>query len=157
VRSSISPYHNQIAKNKDDFQLYLIFREEGFKDQYGESPKADGYITAPFSVLDDTVKNISVIIDGGPRLEIVKFWVDWQEKNPTVRVKLFLLEAYRQWYSEYLKQESKGKFLPVIENVDISNKIYINPDSNFNNKDPMSASSFEEAMAKELWVYDSDI
>jgi hypothetical protein len=156
-KSSITSYHDQIAKYDDDFQLYILFREEGFKDQYGESPKTDKYIQAPFSVIDDNVKNIYVIIDGGPRLEIVKYWINWQKINPTVRVKLFLLDASRQGYSAYLKQQSKGKFLSVKENVDISNKISINPDAIFNNKNPMRASSFEEAMVKELWFWDSTI
>lgn len=150
-----SRFHSRVGTVKGDFPLYLVFREEGFKDQYGESPKAYQYITAPSKYLKGNERRVNVIIDGGPRLEIVKFWIGWHNEHPSVTLRLFLMEAFRPWYSNYLLKEG-GNFIGFTENVKISNETYLEKSSNFKVNDPMSANNIEDVKSKELWIWESN-
>jgi len=144
-----------------DFEYVYIY--EGFKDQYGESPNKNKYIRLPLAGLLAALEqgrecHASVIIDGGPRADVVKEifnLIDWY-KNLTVDI--FLLEAYRGYYRPVLAAHPGGRFVAADKNEMLAGTTYLRepktpPKTPSPCADLLDQPSVAGALREELWHF----
>lgn len=141
-----------------DFDYFYAY--EDFKDQYGESPSKFIYIKYPLTDLITELQSgslieMSVIIDGGPRLDIVRYMYSF----PNLSIEIFLLEAGRGFYSSVINAQPTGRFIAARENKLINGEKYldINDNHNYvkfsNYVDLLDPWSLEYALSTELWYF----
>ncbi len=104
------------VKIGDMLSLSLILKNDFIKDQYGESPIKKDYIYAPFEYLLKEIEKgekivTLIIIDGGPRFDILKQILDQEEKNDNFFPVIFLCDAHRIFYNEQIKRRPNGMYL----------------------------------------------
>ncbi len=144
------------------FDYFYIY--EGFKDQYGESPNKYIYIYYP---LGEMIKDLedglevfaNIIVDGGPRADIVQRMHALTLAFPKLSVSIFLLEAGRGFYSPVLSSLSSGQYIPAKENVLIDGSQYLqkkkrslsNPSTCM-----MGSENLQYALNTELWYYTNE-
>lgn len=148
--------------NGSEFNYYYIY--EGFKDQYGESPNKHIYINWPIENLiscppADNKVDLYIIIDGGPRADIVERWYAFSKSYPQINVQLFLLEAGRGFYQPIIKSIG-GQFISAKENSLIDGRPYLDKTKAFksnitNNTVLMGGYDLSYSLNTELWYYSS--
>ena len=111
------------------------------KDQFGESPNRDAFVSAGIEHLSDDDKNVLVMIDAGPRHFIVDELIRLLSSK-TLHICLF--DAYRPEYDEILKKYD-GQFY-------MGNNVLADGTEFYNEVFPNEIKR-NSILAKELWYY----
>ncbi len=144
---NLNKYNNEKSEWKSEIDelefTYKLISPAG-KDQFGENPNRDDYVDAGIKYLENEtkIKNILVMIDGGPRHYIVDRIIN---KKYHHRFHICLFDAYRPEYKKIL-DKYKGTFFPG------EDKLLDN--TNFYSIFPDWEKKFPEWLAKELWYFD---
>jgi hypothetical protein len=141
-----------------------VYVYEGFKDQFGESPNRGVYINEPLAdLLEEADRGdsiwASVIVDGGPRADIVDRILSLAHTYPNVGFEIFLLDAGRPFYSYVLDTHPSGVFVPARENVKVDGGQYLqasSPRQLGTCEKLITSGSLEQALATDLWYWTGD-
>lgn len=145
----------------DRLQFECVYVFEGFKDQYGESPHKYRYMRIPLERLKRALESkqechAAVIIDGGPRADIVKDFFSLIDTYKNLTVDMFLLEAYRGYYQPILSSRPGGRFIAAEKNEMADGRPYLEETALEKNTPCaalLGAPSVRDALARELWHY----
>jgi hypothetical protein len=103
------------ANIADTLTLYFYLKRDFMKDQYGESPIKNEYISTPFEIFS---KNLHLgekvtaifIIDGGPRSDILERILNMEEKYDNFFPVIYLCDANKNIYSQQVKRRPQGVY-----------------------------------------------
>jgi hypothetical protein len=134
---------------------------EGFKDQFGESPNKTIYIDLPLQkLLGDCISGepvwAGVVVDGGPRGDIVERILTLADHYANLHVEIFLLEAGRPLYTPILASRPGGRFIGAQDNVRIDGRVYLSPPAagvGSRCQQLMTVGDLDRALGTELWYY----
>ncbi|PJB71162.1 MAG: hypothetical protein CO093_05755 [Alphaproteobacteria bacterium CG_4_9_14_3_um_filter_47_13] len=110
------PINGEWRGKKNDFELILRNIAPTIKDQFGEAPNKNNYISAGIQDIKKELeagKSISAlfIIDGGPRHHIVQEILDIETQYKKFIPTIILCDASRKFYHDTLKQRQTGRFI----------------------------------------------
>lgn len=146
------------ARQKE-MDLKIFYCYEGFKDQFGESQNKEIYIKTPLMAIEDALQSgahieLISIVDGGPRRDIVKYLIELSNTYENLKLDIFLLEAGRGWYADFINRYTEGKFVSADSNVKADGSIYLEEPKFRSKCDNLSGSgSVQRALQTELWHY----
>jgi hypothetical protein len=145
---------------EDSIKLHLFLRSQMMKDQYGESPIKEEYISAALIPVTQSLtskKDLRVVflIDGGPRSDILNSILDLEERNKNFVPTIFMCDANRSFYSHEISRRPNGVFLKgsnrTLNDELLYKDIYDSKKANFwFDKENVSSN---ELMEKEVWFY----
>jgi hypothetical protein len=148
----------------DSINLQILLRSEWMKDQYGESPIKDEYITAaltPIKHIMPSKKTLTsaFLIDGGPRSDILDAIFKLEDENRNFFPTIFLCDANRSLYAKSIRRRPTGEFLKGSNRTLNGEPLYQNQYSGekakfFFGKEQVSLG---ELLDKEIWFYQAAI
>lgn len=118
----------------DAIDFHLEFRLELFKDQHGESPTKKEYILAGTQPIEKKLEEgrrfkAIVLIDGGPRGDIVSEILNMEERWPQLKIEIFLLDAQQNCYRQVISRRKKGIFVKGTNRLLNGKDVYQKPDT----------------------------
>lgn len=135
---------------------------EPFKDQYGESPNKSKYIHIPLRGMEAALQSgkkchAMVMIDGGPRADVVKEIFSLIDTHKNLTVDIFLLEAYRGYYQDIISSRPGGRFIAAGKNERLDGTQYLQEPTIQEKISPciklMGVIDVRDALARELWHF----
>ena len=156
-------YYSVYVNNLINFKY--ILKAECFKDQYGESPLKDEYVNSGIfeieSFLNENPKSsLAIVIDGGPRLDILKALLAVEKKYTQANLFICLHDGARHFYQEVLSEYPEGYFVKgsgykVGGSPTFSKQQYIDPQIEENKVwYGQKAPKIKTLLDKEGWFYE---
>jgi hypothetical protein len=144
----------------NSINLILLLRSQLMKDQYGESPLKQEYISAGLAPVKQGLqskKSMRAVffIDGGPRSDILNSIFEIEKRNDNFSPTIFLCDANRAFYADAIQRRPTGVFLKgsnrTLSGEPIYKSLYKSRKTNFwYSKEETSPRALLE---KEVWFY----
>jgi hypothetical protein len=128
-------------------------------DQYGESPNKADYIDCATDVFKERLQrgervNACVLVDGGPRMDILHAIFDLEEAYNNFQCSVFLYEGCRRYYDEVISRRPEGEFHPGSSHTIAGEKMYGDlrgPVARFAYHEHFCTA--EKQLEREVWAY----